>query len=89
MVQAVLELFKLLLVALSAAPSLAPGTDGRLMHLLVPLLVAALAPVDEKPHAAIAGLALQMIQRLAAGPASGEVVDIQHFECIPRPLRQR
>ena len=69
--QVILELFKLLLVALSAAPRLAAGTEERLMGLLVPLLVAALAPADEQPHEAVASLALQMIQRLAAGPSAG------------------
>ena len=66
-----LELFKLLLVALSAAPRLAPGSEARLMRLAVPLLVAALAPAHGAPNAAVAGLALQMIQRLASGPSAG------------------
>ena len=71
-----LELFKLLLVALSAAARLGEGIEQGLMGLLVPLLVTALAPPDEASHPGVAGLALQMIQRLAGGPSAG-------VDCLP------
>ena len=40
------------------------------MALLVPLLIAAVAPMEGSPQPNAASLAMQMVQRLASGPAS-------------------
>ena len=70
LLQAVSELLKLLLVVMSGAARLGPAVEDRTMALFVPLLIAAVAPVDGQAHPSTASLALQMVQRLATGPAS-------------------
>ena len=70
MLQAVSELLKLMLVVISGSARLGPDVEDRAMALLVPLLIAAVAPVDGTPQPNVAGLAMQMVQRLASGPAS-------------------
>ena len=68
--QAVAELLKLMLVVLSGAARLGPDVEEKTMALLVPLLIAAFAPIEGQSHAAVSSLAMQMVQRLATGPAS-------------------
>ncbi|KAK9798183.1 hypothetical protein WJX73_010462 [Symbiochloris irregularis] len=76
-VQAASELFKLLLVALSAAtspsaPQPATSAEQAVLHLLVPLAVAAVAPEQQgtSPPQALKTLVLQLVPRLAAGPSA-------------------
>ena len=70
--QAITELFKLLLVALPAALAAAPATpsDISIMQLLVPLMVAAAAPAHDAPQPALAALVLQLVPHLATGPSA-------------------
>ena len=70
MSQAVGELFKLMLVVVSGSARLGEHVEDRTMALLVPLLIAAVAPIEGSPQPNAASLAMQMVQRLASGPAS-------------------
>lgn len=75
--QAASELFKLLLVALSAAtsasaPQPTASAEQAVLHLLVPLAVAAVAPEQQgsSPPQGLKSLVLQLVPRLAAGPSA-------------------
>lgn len=73
--QAITELLKLLLVALSASGrystmSAHQDNEASIMRLLVTLAVTALAPTHGVPHRDVAALVQQLVLRLVAGPSA-------------------